>query len=64
MKRFLLLRQDLDVITIPTTKWNNKVNQAEKGVPADFSIGANVTRVNALAYIGHKSSQTVGKANC
>lgn len=47
--RFLLLRQDLDVITIPTTKWNNKVNQAEKGVPADFSIWANVTGVNALA---------------
>lgn len=49
MKRFLPLRQDLDVITIPTTKWNNQVNQAEKGVPADFSIWANVTRVNALA---------------
>lgn len=38
MKRSLGLSQDLDVINIPTKKWNNKVNQAEKGAPADFSI--------------------------
>lgn len=47
MNKSLGLSQDLDVINIPTKKWNNKVNQAEKGAPADFSIWANVTRVNA-----------------
>lgn len=47
MKRLFGLSQDLDVINIPTKKLNNKVNQAEKGAPADFSIWANVTRVNA-----------------
>lgn len=47
MKRFLGLSQDLDVIDILTRKWNNKVNQAEKGAPADFSIWTNVTKLNA-----------------
>jgi len=36
MKRSFGLSQDLDVITIRTRKENNKVNQAEKGAPADF----------------------------
>lgn len=47
MKRSFGLCQDLDGITIRTRKENNKVNQAEKGAPADFSIWANVTKVNA-----------------
>lgn len=35
------------LLTSQQKKRNNKVNQAEKGAPADFSIWANVTRVNA-----------------
>lgn len=43
----------------PNKKWNNKVNQAEKGAPADFSIWANVTRVNAP--MGLNSATKVAK---